>query len=147
MWTCQALLDDGMQDIDLESADKSARKIVPVQKRPEKWIIRKGDKAPDIRKSRRVPSVRCREKIRKLAARLAQSDSEEEDEHVDSTNCNQMMDIVLHDDDDGDDRGRDHTPGIPQVDGNYTLLAQDVFSAADIDYYTHPRQIWDEFSL
>ena len=144
----EALLDDGMQEVALgdeeapvqhnENIDmvptgpdnvKPKARVVrsaPVKRKPEKWIVRDGVKSLGVRKSRRVASVKCREKIRKLAAKLARSDSE--DEH-------------------GDDEGRHEDDvridcsqplGIPQVDGNYTI--ENVFSAIDIEYYTNTNE-------
>ena len=60
---------------------------------------------------------------------------------MDLDKCNQTDDFVQHND---DDNGPGQPPGIPQVDGNYTIT--DVFSAADIDYYTQTQLNLEEFA-
>ena len=93
---------------------------VPVKKRPERWIVRTGG----IRKSRRLASIKCKQMIKRMAAQLSHA-SDEDDVFTDDD-----AEDVHPDDQD------DVSNNIPQVDGNYTLLAGDVFSVRDIDYFS-----------
>ena len=108
----------------------------PVKRRPERWIVRQGG----IRKSRRLASMKCKQMIKKIAVRLSNA-SDEEDDVFGGYDDEDMVDIPLVDDDQHrDDLGPaaddNREANIPQVDGNYTLLAGDVFSAMDIDYFS-----------
>ena len=105
-------------DVDIVQVRNKLKRSAPVKKRPEHWVVRpKGPKV--IRKSRRLASIKCRERIRTIAVQL-----ENEDEFDD-------IQIDDHNDQECDDKQQ---AGIPQVDGNYTLQNQDVFSANDIAY-------------
>ena len=104
---------------------RKLKRSAPVKKKSEHWVVRsKGPK--EIRKSRRLASIKCRERIKTIAA---QYDNDEFEDIVldDQTNDVQQAD-------DHNELAEEHPPVIPQIDGNYTLYDRDVFSAADIAY-------------